>query len=183
MQKLATVAFIGVLCASPALVAAATPGTQILQQRTTDGRLLLTDQPAAGAKTERSWQVAHEDPAVSRQRAIDVKAEANLVTERVQRMLDRQQQQRIEEQAVRSRWAPLPYERDRLLALDGQEGIGYGYAGGGGCCAVPFRASPYIGPRIGEPPRYDPIAPRNLNGRPGGHGRSNGSGSPGNRSR
>ncbi len=184
MQKLAAVALLGVLCAGPALVAAATPGTQILQQRTADGRLLLTDQPAAGAKTERSWQVTHEDPAAARQRAIDIKAEANLVTERVQRMLDRQQQQRIEEQAVRSRWAPLPYERDRLLALDAeaQNGIGYGY-GGGGCCAVPFRASPYIGPRIGEPPRYDPIAPRNLNGRPGGHGRSNGSGSPGNRSR
>jgi len=182
MQKLAAVALLGALCASPALVAAATPGTQILQQRTADGRLLLTDQPAAGAKTERSWQVAHEDPAAARQRAIDVKAEANLVTERVQRMLDRQAQQRIEEQAVRMRWAPLPYERDRL-ALDGQDGVGYGYgyAGGGGCCAVPFRASPYIGPRIGEPPRYDPIAPRNLHGRPGGHGKSSGSGSRGNR--
>ena len=35
--------------------------TKILQQRTPDGRILLTDQPLRGAKTERSWQVIAPD--------------------------------------------------------------------------------------------------------------------------
>ncbi len=80
MQKLLAVAFLGALCAVPALAATGSASTQILQQRTADGRLLLTDRPAPGAKTERSWQVEREDPAAARQRAIDVKAEANLVS-------------------------------------------------------------------------------------------------------
>jgi hypothetical protein len=184
MQKLVAVAFLGALCASPALVVAATPATQIVQQRTADGRLLLTDHPAAGAKTERTWQVDREDPAAARQRAIDVKAEANLVTERVQRMLDQQQQRRNDEDALRVRMAMA--DRERSSGSNAQDGIGYGYGYGGGyggALATPFRASPFIGPRIGEPPRYNPIAPINLHGRPGGHGKSNGSGSHGSHSR
>jgi hypothetical protein len=176
MHKLIAVALLGLAGAGSAFAAA--PTTQIFQQRTADGSLLLTDHPAAGAKTERSWQIEREDPAAARQRAIDVKAEANLVTERIQRMLD--QQQRANDDTQRTRLAMLQYDRDRL-ALDAQDGISYG---GGGGWAVPFRASRFIGPRIGEPPAFDPIAPRDLNGRrAGGHGRPSGSGSPGNHSR
>jgi len=178
MQKLLAFAVLGALCAAHGLAAAAAPSTQILQQRTADGRLLLTDHPAAGAKTERSWQVDHEDPAAARQRAIDVKAEANLVSDRVQRMLELQQR-RADDDAMRARMAML--ERDRLAGSNAQDGPGYGYGYGNGVAlATPFRGSPFIGPRIGEPPRFDPIAPRNLKTRSGGHGRSNGSGSPGN---
>jgi hypothetical protein len=179
MHKLIAVALLGLVGVGSALAAA--PTTQIFQQRTADGSLLLTDHPAAGAKTERSWQVEREDPAAARQRAIDVKAEANLVTERVQRMLDHQR--RADDDAQRTRLAMLQFDRDRLSALDAQDGVAYGGGGGGGW-AVPFRASRYIGPRIGEPPAYDPIAPRDLNGRRGGgHGRPNGSGSRGDHSR
>ena len=188
MQKLATVAFIGVLCASPALVAAATPGTQILQQRTTDGRLLLTDQPAAGAKTERSWQVAHEDPAVSRQRAIDVKAEANLVSERIQRSIDHQR--RADDEAQRTRLAGLAIERDRrALRRDddtyGYGGDGYGYAYGyaGGGYGVPFRASRYPGLPVGDVGIMDPTGTRGERGHRGDHGKPNRPTPHGNRSR
>jgi hypothetical protein len=179
MHKLLAVAFLGALCTSPGLVAAAAPSTQILQQRTADGRLLLTDQPAAGAKTERSWQVDREDPAAARQRAIDVKAEANLVSERVQRMLD-QQQRRADDDALRMRMATL--ERERSTGADAQDGVSYGYGyGGGGGRMPPFRGSRSIGPRIGQPPLFDPIAPPSANARHGGHGKPSGSGSHGNR--
>jgi hypothetical protein len=66
---LALVTAVGLL---PALGAA--ESTKILQQRTPDGSILLTDQPSPGAKTERSWQVNAQDRAAERQRAIDVKA-------------------------------------------------------------------------------------------------------------
>ncbi len=180
MQKLLAVAFLGALCAVPALAATGPASTQILQQRTADGRLLLTDRPAPGAKTERSWQVEREDPAAARQRAIDVKAEANLVTERVQRMLD--QQRRADDDALRLRMAMV--ERNRMSPVDAPDGGAYGYGGaygGGGGWMPPFRGSRSIGPRIGQPPLYDPIAPPNANARHGGHGRPSGPGLRGNR--
>ena len=120
MQKLIAVALLGLACAGPALAAA--PTTEILQQRTADGRLLLTDRPAAGAKTERSWQVEREDPAAARQRAIDVKAEANLVTERIQRSIDRQRMADMESDRMRLARADL----DRRTSYDNDDGVGGG---------------------------------------------------------
>jgi hypothetical protein len=180
MQKLLAVALLGALCTVPALAATGPATTQILQQRTADGRLLLTDRPAPGAKTERSWQVEREDPAAARQRAIDVKAEANLVSERVQRNLD--QQRRADDDALRMRLTMRQYEGGALGGGDAQDGTQYGFAGGGGGWLPPFRASRFIGPRIGQPALTDPIAPRGMGGRHG-HGRPSGSGSPGNHSR
>ena len=173
MQKLLAVAFLGALCTAPAF-AAAPAATQVLQQRTADGRLLLTDRPVPGAKTERSWQVEREDPAAARQRAIDVKAEANLVAERVQRMLD--QQRRADDDAQRMRLASLQYERDRMAGLDAQDGIAYGNAFGGGR-PVPFRAARLPGPRVGDVGIMDPTGTRRMSGRHGGHGKPGGSGS------
>jgi hypothetical protein len=181
MQKLLAVAFLGALCAAPACAAAATT-TQVLQQRTADGRLLLTDRPVPGAKTERSWLVEREDPAAARQRAADVKAEANLVAERVQRMLD--QQRRADDDAQRMRMASLQYESDRRAGLEAQDGISYGnaYAYGGGWPAVPFRASRFPGPKVGDVGIMDPTGTRPMVGHHGRHGKPSGSGSPGNRS-
>ena len=45
-------------------------------------------------------------PAAARQRALDVKAEASLVAERVQRMLEQQQQQRADDDARHARGWP-----------------------------------------------------------------------------
>jgi hypothetical protein len=181
MRQLAALVLLAVAGALPTLAAAeATRSTQILQQRTPDGSILLTDRPSPGAKTERSWQVNVEDPAAARQRAIDVKAEANLVAERVQRMLD--QQRRADDDAQRMRLASLQLERDRLAGLDAQDGIAYGSAFGGGR-PVPFRASRFPGPRIGDVGIIDPPGTRRMGGRHGGHGKPSGSGSRGNHSR
>lgn len=114
--------------ASPVLVpvAARTSGTsptatttQVLQQRTADGRIVLTDRPMSGAKTERAWQFDAEDAAASRQRALDVKAEANIVSERIRRTIE--QQRFADEEAFTRRLARADLERDRERARRADE--------------------------------------------------------------
>ena len=148
-------------------LAAAEATTKILQQRTPDGSILLTDQPSPGAKTERSWQVSAPDRAAERQRAIDVKAEANLVSERIQRSID--SQRRADDEAQRMRLAYLQLERDRMTAMGAQDGIGYGYGGGVGW-ATPFRASRHPGPKVGDTGVMDPTGTRGEGNR-GNHGK------------
>jgi hypothetical protein len=172
MRHSAALAVLAVAAFLPSL-AAAEATTRILQQRTPDGSILLTDQPSPGAKTERSWSVNVQDRAAERQRAIDVKAEANLVSERIQRSID--SQRRADDEAQRMRLAHLQLERDRTTT-SGQEPVSYGYAGGAGT-AVPFRASRFPGPRIGDVGIIDPPGTRNRGGRGGhgGHGKPSGS--------
>jgi len=161
-------------------LATAEATTKILQQRTPDGSILLTDQPSPGAKTERTWQVNTQDRAAERQRAIDVKAEANLVSERIQRSID--SQRRADDEAQRMRMAYLQLERDRL-AQGTPDGTGYvaGYAGGYGW-PTPFRASRHPGLRTGDIGIMDPTGTRGEDF-PGGHAKPKGSGSHGSRSR
>ena len=171
----------------PSLVAAEST-TKILQQRTPDGSILLTDQPSPGAKTERSWQVTAQDRAAERQRAIDVKAEANLVSERIQRSIDHQR--RADDEAQRTRLAGLAIERDRrALRRDddtygyGGDGYGYGYGCAGGGYGVPFRASRYPGLPVGDVGIMDPTGTRGERGHRGDHGKPNRPTPHGNRSR
>jgi hypothetical protein len=99
-----------VLGTAPALAASApAETTQVVQQRLRDGSILLTDRPAAGATTERSWQLPPENPAAERRRALDVSAEAQAVSERIQRLLE--QQRRAEQESDRLRLARLELER------------------------------------------------------------------------
>ena len=173
MRHFAT-ALVAVASSLPSLAAAET--TKILQQRTPDGSILLTDQPSPGAKTERSWQVTGQDRAAERQRAIDVKAEANLVSERIQRSID--SQRRADDEA-RMRLAYLQMERDRAAAPAIQDGIGYAYGGGFGR-PIPFRASRHPGLPVGDVGIMDPTGTRGEMFR-GGHAKPRGSGSRGNR--
>ena len=161
-------------------LAAAEATTKILQQRTPDGSILLTDQPSPGAKTERSWQVTGQDRAAERQRAIDVKAEANLVSERIQRSID--SQRRADDEAQRMRMAYLQRERDRAAAASTQDGISYGYAGGYGW-PTPFRASRHPGLPVGDTGIMDPTGARGMGGHRGDHGKPNRPVPHGNRSR
>ena len=170
---LALVTAVGLL---PALGAA--ESTKILQQRTPDGSILLTDQPSPGAKTERSWQVTAQDRAAERQRAIDVKAEANLVSERIQRSID--SQRRADDEA-RMRLAYLQMERDRAAAPAIQDGIGYAYGGGFGR-PIPFRASRHPGLPVGDIGIMDPTGTRGEGPRRD-HGKPNRPVPHGNRSR
>ena len=60
---------------------------RIYQQRTADGRTLLTDRPVAGAVTQRTWQTTPEDAAAARQRREEARLEALAVNERIERQL------------------------------------------------------------------------------------------------
>jgi hypothetical protein len=129
------------LAAVPGL--AATGSTEVVQQRLSDGRILLTDHPVRGATTERSWQVTNEDPVAARQRAAAISAEAAQVSERVQRMIDQ------------DRRADLERERTRLAALAMAQqqqhddepvyygGVGWGY--GTGVASGRWRGHGHVG--------------------------------------
>ncbi len=115
-------AVIGTSTASAATARPAT--TEIVQQRLSDGRILLTNTPVRGATTERTWQVPVEDPAAARQRALEVSAEAERVSERIQRMLD--QERRADAESARNQIAMMEMEQQRENAFDDQ-GFTYGF--------------------------------------------------------
>ncbi|HEY2559331.1 MAG TPA: hypothetical protein VGI48_06450 [Caldimonas sp.] len=135
-----------VLAVAPAAAASDPPTTQIVQQRMSDGRILLTDRPAAGAKTERTWQVPAEDPAAARQRALDVRAEAQQVSERIQRLIE--QERRADEENQRTRIAALALDQQRQH--DDTAVYDYGWAVGG----VPLASGRFAGGRRGHS-RFD----------------------------
>ena len=43
--------------------------SQIYQQRTADGRIVLSDRPTPGAPIQRSWSIVGEDPVAARERS------------------------------------------------------------------------------------------------------------------
>ncbi len=142
--------------ASGPLLAQAAATTEIIQQRTADGRILLTDRPSAGAKTERSWRMAAEDPAAARRRALDVQIESQLVSERIDRRIA--MQQRLLDQDMERR--SLALERERRVAYDDD------YADR----LVVFAPGYLRGPHRHHGSRFD--------GRPGRDGHGMGAGAP-----
>jgi hypothetical protein len=76
------------LAGADAFAASTAAPTQIYQQRASDGSVVLTDRPSATDVTERAWRIQPEDADAARQRALDVKAEAQAVSERIQRGID-----------------------------------------------------------------------------------------------
>ena len=89
---------------------------RIYQQRTADGRVVLTDRPNGGVLTERSWQLAREDPAAARQRAERVEREARAVSERVQRRIDDDERRVASIDFLRQRVAQADALREAALA-------------------------------------------------------------------
>jgi hypothetical protein len=87
-------------------------GPQIYQQRTADGRVVLSDRPVAGAKTERTWQFEAEDRAAAQQRREHARREAEAISERIQRQLEREQQRAEELALERLRLAQVQTQRD-----------------------------------------------------------------------
>ena len=90
------VALAAVLCAVEIAAVAqdATPAdARIYQQRTADGRTVLTDRPVAGAVTQRTWQTAPEDADAARQRREEARLQALAVNERIQRQLEAEREQ------------------------------------------------------------------------------------------
>ena len=97
-------------------------GSQIFQQRTADGRIVLTDRPAAGAVTQRTWKMAPEDPVAALQRREQARAEVLAIDERIQRRIDADAQRDHELTLARMRaageQARLDAERARAANQD-----------------------------------------------------------------
>ena len=126
--------FVAVLAGGGAVPAFADPTStaQIYQQRDADGHIVLTDRPAAKSVTERTWQMSREDPAAAQQRALEVKREADAVSERVQRSIEAQLRRSSEEDLMRMRLAMLDRQNEASYDDDVTYGYGYGYAYGYG---------------------------------------------------
>ena len=136
----------GVALAAAVPAAAAEAKGQIYQQRAADGRIVLTDRPSATAVTERTWQVDREDREAAQQRAFDVRREAELVSERIQRRMEAQERQLAAEQE--RAWQQA--QRDRQMARYDDDGYypSY-YVAGGYATQQPFRW------RNTEPPFFE----------------------------
>jgi len=106
------------LGAAPVLAREEIEGPEVYQQRTPDGRIVLTDHPLEGAKVQRTWQTWHEDPAVARERRLRMQREAEAVSERIQRRIDLQEQAAARSETDRLRIALVEAERDARRARD-----------------------------------------------------------------
>ena len=84
----------------------------VYQQRIADGHIVITDRPVEGAKTMRTWQLAREDAAAARLRSEQVRLEAQAVSERVQRRIDRQQALADDDEVARLRLGLADARRD-----------------------------------------------------------------------
>lgn len=99
--------------AAPALAQEVVAGApQVYLQRTADGRVLLTDRPLDGARTQRIWTIWSEDPAAARERGEKVRLEAQAVTERIQRSIELQQQRADQYELARLRLSLAEARRD-----------------------------------------------------------------------
>jgi hypothetical protein len=107
------------VCAAPALAQdSATAAPQIYQQRTADGRVVLTDRPLDGAQTQRTWAVWHEDPGAARERSEKLRLEAQAVSERIQRRIDLQEQRADQIELDRLRLSLAEARRDAEIARE-----------------------------------------------------------------
>lgn len=112
--------------AGPAVAAAASDGsapTQVYLQRGADGRAVLTDRPSANAVTERTWQVEREDRAAALQRALEVRREADAVSERIQRGIEAQARRVSEADLLRLQMSRLDRTADMSSAA-GDDAVG-----------------------------------------------------------
>jgi hypothetical protein len=104
------------LGAAPASAREEIEGPEIYQQRTPDGRIVLSDHPLEGATVQRTWQTWQEDPVVGRERRLRMQREAEAVSERIQRRIERQEQAAARSEADRLRLALVEAERDAARA-------------------------------------------------------------------
>ena len=119
--------------AAPSAGAADARNAQVYLQRTSDGRVILTDKPLDGARTERTWQLEREDAAAARARSDNVHREAEAVAERIARRME-MDELRLQRDMDRRRYA---LRADDAMADDTTYGgyalgypAGYGYGYG-----------------------------------------------------
>jgi hypothetical protein len=130
--------------------------TQIYQQRDADGHAVFTDKPSPKSVTERTWQMNREDPVAAQQRALEIRREADAVSERVQRSIEAQLQRASMEDMMRMQLA-MAYRQNDPSSLDGSDyplgyfpGIPVGFR-------APFNRRPFPINQPSHPPRMSPM--------------------------
>ena len=147
---------LAVMAGATAVVAQEAPArtTQIYQQRTADGRIVLSDRPVAGAQLQRTWDIANEDAVAARERSEKSRLEARAVTERIQRQLDGDRQRAEAQEAERLRVALAEARRDAEVARQAaRETAVYVPPGWGWGCLRPPQVRPL------PPSRPGPVRP------------------------
>jgi hypothetical protein len=122
----ASASFAEELESAPSQMSPQSSATQIYQQRTADGAIVLTDRPQAGAITQRTWQTVPEDVAAGRQRREQARLEALAVDQRIQRQIDAEVERDHELTLARLRLADAQARRDaeRALAYGQAQSVG-----------------------------------------------------------
>lgn len=102
--------------AQEAAAPSASPQRSIVQQRLPDGRVIFTDRPQPGARTERRWDYTPEDPVAAEARRAAAQREAEAVNARIARQLaeDRERERQLE--LVRAQEAQAAAEREAARA-------------------------------------------------------------------
>jgi len=115
--RLALVLFASAVLAEAALASMPTDGTlRIVLQRTEDGRMLLTDRPVPGARTERSWTVPASYTSAAPEPGLETDPEPAFGTGRIPRHID-PQWRAIGDDAGREHVVRLVLERERAERL------------------------------------------------------------------
>ena len=160
-------AFLGAAGIAQAADSSAT--TQIYQQRDADGHAVFTDRPSPKSVTERTWQMNREDPVAAQQRAMEVKREADAVSERVQRMIEAQLRRASEEDMMRMQLAMASPQNNASDFYPNDYGYYYPVAFGGPFCngarnisCVNRRSFPINKPS--KPPHMQPMRPASVRG-------------------
>lgn len=104
--------------AAPASAAApaAPAAREIVQQRLPDGRVIFTDRPQPGAKTERRWTTTPEDPAEADARRAAAQRESAAVSERIGRQIEQQRERDQAVELARAKAAQAEAEREAARA-------------------------------------------------------------------
>lgn len=102
--------------AASAAAPAAPAAREIVQQRLPDGRVIFTDRPQPGAKTERRWTTTPEDPAEADARRAASQRESAAVSERIGRQIEQQRERDQEVELARAKAAQAEAEREAARA-------------------------------------------------------------------
>jgi len=112
-------ALIGAAAVMPVAADEATARTsEIYQQRTADGRIVLSDRPIPGVQVQRSWSIVAEDPVAARERGEKGRRDAQAVSERIERQLERDRQRADAAETDRLRLSLAEARRDAERARE-----------------------------------------------------------------
>ena len=115
-RRIIAAIFTSAVAATAGAEDAPTRTSQIYQQRTADGSVVLSDRPLPGVQVQRSWSIVADDPVAARARREQGRLAAEAVSERIQRQLDLDRQRADAAEADRLRMSLAEARREAEVA-------------------------------------------------------------------